>query len=146
MPGPRRKARIAALQALYEADVAGHAASQALDNVLAEQPLDDEASGFARELVKGVADNRERIDAIISRYATVFPLNQVSAVDRNILRLAMYESLIDNRTLVRVAINEAVEIGKLFGSESSPRFINGVLGSAVREERPSGEGAADGGA
>lgn len=142
MPGPRRKARIAALQALYESDLTGHPVDRALESVLTEQSLDDNATRFAKELVQGVEDNLQRIDAVISKYATAFPLNQVSVVDRNVLRLAIYEALIDNRTLARIAANEAVELGKLFGSDSSARFINGVLGAALREHRVGDEGGA----
>ncbi len=132
MPGPRRKARIIVLQALYEADLTGHPMTPVMDRLLQEEGLPDEPAAFARDIAKGITDNRERIDSTISRFATAFPLNQVSAVDRNILRIAIYEGLVDNKTPVKIAINEAVELGKLFGSESSSRFINGVLGSALQ--------------
>jgi N utilization substance protein B len=76
-----------------------------------------------------VQDNREKIDDTIRQTAPAWPLDQVAAVDRNILRLAIYEILIDNRVPMRAAINEAVELAKEFGGENSPKFINGVLGS-----------------
>ncbi|MDO8472790.1 MAG: transcription antitermination factor NusB [Dehalococcoidia bacterium] len=144
MAGPRRKARIVALQALYEADLTGHPLDKALECILEEEVLPEDSAEFARELARGVFQNKEQIDAVIAKYATAFPLNQVPAVDRNIIRLAIYESLIDNRTPRKIAINEAVEMGKSFGSDSSHRFINGVLGAALapekaKDELPSGE-------
>lgn len=92
-------------------------------------PASQDASRFALELVNGVLANKETIDKTISDTAPAFPLEQMAAVDRNILRLAIYELLIDNRVPMRAAINEAVELAKEFGGENSPRFINGVLGS-----------------
>lgn len=130
MPGSRRKSRIIALQALYEADLTGHSLSSSLDSLLGEEELPEGVAEYARELAHGVLQNRERLDGTIVRCATAFPLAQIPAVDRNIMRIALFEVLIDRRTPVKVAINEAVEMAKTFGSESSPRFINGVLGSA----------------
>ena len=92
-------------------------------------PASQDASRFALELVNGVLANKETIDKTIRDTAPAFPLEQMAAVDRNILRLAIYELLIDNRVPMRAAINEAVELAKEFGGENSPRFINGVLGS-----------------
>jgi len=92
-------------------------------------PASQDASRFALELVDGVLTNKEAIDKTIRDTAPAFPLDQMAAVDRNILRLAIYELLIDNRVPMRAAINEAVELAKEFGGENSPRFINGVLGS-----------------
>jgi N utilization substance protein B len=129
MAGKRHKARALALMALYERDVAGHDAVVVLERLLAEEPLPQEAAQFARELVQGVVQHQERLDAVIRSKAPAWPLEQIPAVDRNILRLALYEMLIDNRVPIRAAINEAVELAKQFGSESSPRFVNGVLGS-----------------
>jgi len=143
MPGPRRKARMAALQALYEADLAGHALDKALDNLLEDVSLPLDAVQYARELAHGVQEHKQQVDAVISRYATAFPLNQISAVDRNILRLAIYEALIDNKTPVKVAVNEAVEMAKAFGSDSSSRFVNGVLGAALQSDRAQAQRLAD---
>ena len=84
---------------------------------------------FALELVNGVLDNKDAIDKTIGDTAPAFPVDQMAAIDRNILRLAIYELLIDNKVPMRAAINEAVELAKEFGGENSPRFINGVLGS-----------------
>ncbi len=131
MAGKRRKARIAALKALFEADSVGHAADQILERHSQELSLPDDAAEFARHLVRGVIDNRERLDEMICKSAPAWPLDQVAAVDRNILRLAIYEIVIDNKVPMRAAINEAVELAKEFGGEASPIFVNGVLGSVA---------------
>lgn len=129
MPGRRRRGRIIALKALYEADAVGHDPQKILNRVLEEKPPPAEVADFARELVSGVLAHRERIDQMIHEKAPAWPLEQVAVVDRNILRLAIYEILVDNRVPVRAAINEAVELAKAFGGESSPKFVNGVLGA-----------------
>lgn len=131
----RRRARITAFKALYEADTAGHPTEQVIARLLEEYSLPPEAEEFARELVTGVERNREQIDEIIQRYAPAFPISQLSPVDRNILRLAIFEILFDNKVPVAAAINEAVELAKKFGSDSTRRFVNGVLGSVARERR-----------
>ncbi len=131
MAGKRRKARVAALKALFEADSVGHPADQILERFSQEVYLPDDAVEFASHLVRGVIDNRERLDEIIRKNAPAWPLEQVAAVDRNILRLAIYEIVIDNRVPMRAAINEAVELAKEFGGEASPKFVNGVLGSVA---------------
>jgi len=118
-----------ALQALYEADSAGHEAEEVLARLLSEAEISEDNVNFARDLVRGVARNKEKIDAHISRFAPAWPIAQIPVIDRNILRLAIFEILLDNKVPVKVAINEAIELAKLFGSDSSPRFVNGVLGS-----------------
>jgi N utilization substance protein B len=100
-----------------------------LTRLLAEARLSEENAAFVRELVSGVIENREEIDRNIQSFAPAWPIGQVPAVDRNILRLAIFEVLLDNKVPVKVAINEAVELAKMFGSENSPKFVNGVLGS-----------------
>ncbi len=129
MAGQRRKARTLALKALYEIDSVGHKADGILSRILAGGGLSEENNTFVRELVSGVSRNKEKIDQNITNFAPAWPIEQLPVVDRNILRLAIFEILLDNRVPVKVAINEAVELAKTFGSESSPRFINGVLGS-----------------
>ncbi len=129
MTGSRRRARALALQALYEIDSVGHKAEEILDRLLAEQPLSEENNSFVRELVSGVIQNRENIDQSIIKFAPAWPLEQIPLIDRNILRLAIFEILLDNRVPIKVAINEAVELAKNFGGDSSARFVNGVLGS-----------------
>jgi len=127
--GGRRKARTLALKALYEMDVAGHDPLQVLERLIGEEGAVGEAADYARHLVQGVLAHRQHIDKVIRRRAPLFPLEQLSPVDRNILRIAIYEVLIDNKVPVRAAINEAVELAKRYGNDSSPRFVNGVLGS-----------------
>jgi len=127
--GIRRKARTIALQVLFEVDSVAHDAEQALERLSAEDSLPEEGANFARELVTGVLTNRERIDNMIQSHAPAWPVAQLAAIDRNILRLAMFEILLNNKVPVKVAINEAVELAKTFGSENSPKFINGVLGT-----------------
>ena len=100
-----------------------------LTHLLAGQYLSEENSIFVRELVSGVIRNREKIDQHIQSFAPVWPIEQMAVIDRNILRLAIFEVLFDNKVPVKVAINEAVELAKRFGSESSAKFVNGVLGS-----------------
>ena len=129
MPGKRRKARVLALQALFELDTVGHPPEQTLARLVEEMAVLDEALRFAVELTDGVLQNRESIDHLIADTAPAFPLDQIAAIDRNILRLAIYEVVIDNKVPMRAAINEAVELAKEFGGETSPKFINGVLGA-----------------
>jgi N utilization substance protein B len=137
MTGLRRKARIVALQALYESDCTSHKPDGSLNRLAEEQSLPESALEFARELVNGVLKHKKKIDAMIRSHAPSWPVEQLSVVDRNILRLAIFEISIDNRVPLKAAINEAVELAKLFGSESSSRFINGVLGaiSQMKENR-----------
>ncbi len=129
MTGERRKARVLALQALYEVDSVGHEVEGVLNQLLAKERLSEENASFTRELVSGVIQNKEKIDENIQSLAPAWPLEQIPVVDRNILRLAILEILLDNKVPVKVAINEAVELAKTFGSDNSPRFVNGVLGS-----------------
>lgn len=129
MVGMRRKARILALQALFEVDAVGHETSAVVNSLLADSDLSGENRQFVHELVAGVLQNHENIDQNIQRFAPAWPIEQIPIIDRNILRLAIFELLIDNRVPVKVAINEAVELAKLFGSERSSKFVNGVLGS-----------------
>jgi len=129
MAGERRKARMLALQALYEVDSAGHKAEETLTRLLDGERLSEENAAFIRQLVSGVIQNKAKIDHTIKSFAPAWPIEQIPAVDRNILRLAIFEILLDNRVPVKVAINEAIELAKTFGSDNSPKFINGVLGS-----------------
>ena len=131
MEGSRRKARELALQALYEISTAGHEVEEVLPRLLAGERLSEENASFTRALVRGVIQNKNRIDENISSYAPAWPIEQMPVIDRNILRLAIFEILIDNNVPVKVAINEAVELAKLFGSDNSSKFINGVLGSVM---------------
>ena len=129
MAAPRRLAREVALQALYEMDVGGHNPHAALERLIREERLRGELAEFARTLLNGVLERRAEIDAIIERAAPRRPTEALAAVDRNVLRIAIREFLVDNLTPVSAAINEAVDLAKKYGSENSGKFVNGVLGS-----------------
>lgn len=129
MVGMRRKARAVVLQALYEIDSTGHSPEAVLAYILAHETLKEEDANFIQELVSGVIENKEKIDLSIQNFATAWPMAQISLIDRNILRIAVFELLIGENVPVKVAINEAVELAKRFGSDNSSRFVNGVLGS-----------------
>ncbi len=133
----RRRARIAALQALFEIDCVHHPPGVVLQQRLDSLGLPEEGQEFARRLVQGVLANQERLDKLISDYAPEWPVEQMAIIDRNILRIAMFEFIVDGSTPPKVAINEAVELAKTFGSDSSRRFVNGVLGSLVNDYLPS---------
>lgn len=126
---PRHRARITALQCLYEIDLTGHDPLAALEERLAEEPLPREAQDFALHLLAGVTGHRAALDQIVRQIAPEWPLEQVAVVDRNVLRLAAFELLYASDTPRKVAINEAIELAKLFGGENSARFVNGALGT-----------------
>jgi len=129
MTGTRHKARMLALQALYEVDSVARRPETVIERLLAEADLSLEISEFSRSLVSGTLKNKDEIDRHIQKYAPAYPVEQLAIIDRNILRLAIFEILFDNKVPVKVAVNEAVELAKAFGSGSSAKFINGVLGS-----------------
>jgi N utilization substance protein B len=131
----RRRARAIVLQTLYELDFTNHQLKAALEARFEEYLLPEAAEGFARSLTMGVQAYRTYLDSVVSDLAPEWPIDQIAAVDRNILRIAVYELLFDSEIPPKVAINEAVELAKMFGSESSPRFVNGVLGSLVSRDR-----------
>ena len=127
----RRKARRALLQVLYEVDTSGHSLEESLGWVTEQAHLDKNGSSFIRHLAEEVIAQRDDLDIEIQRYAQSWPVEQLSPVDRNILRIAIYEVKHGQGVPLQVAINEAVELAKRFGGESSPRFINGVLGAVA---------------
>ncbi len=137
----RHFARSIALQSLYEWDFLGKDPKK-LDEI-AKRNLTDLAKGlkdtdFVYELINGVKKHIDKIDKIISKAAPQWPLDQIGAVDRNVLRLGMYELLFGDKNAVppKVAINEAIELAKAFGQESSGRFVNGVLGTIYKQISP----------
>ena len=130
----RTRARGTALQALYEIDMAGHPPVQVLEERLEDEQYSDILAEFIRLIVFGVFPLREQLDQVIARYAPEWPLDQIAAIDRNILRIAAWEFTAGGITPIKVAINEAVELAKAFGSDSAPRFINGVLGSLAEHQ------------
>jgi len=139
MPGTRRKARTVALQSLYEVDCVGHDAGETLSRLLEERELFHDGAGFARQLVQGVMANRDKIDSTIQAYAPAWPVDQMAVIDRNVLRLAIFELLFNNKVPPKAVINEAVELAKAFGSDNSARFVNGVLGSVLASTQNKGK-------
>ena len=127
----RRKARAAALQTLYELACTRHSIDDVLGERIVQAGLGEDAAGFARTLVTGVLENTRALDRQIAQHAPEFPLDQMAVIDRTILRMALWEAGIGRITPLKVAINEAVELAKDYGSDSAPRFINGVLGAAA---------------
>jgi N utilization substance protein B len=143
----RRQARIIALQTLYEVDTSRHLPDDVLqrnldepvsENLNAVASADTKVRDYGGSLVRGVLANRDQLDQLIEECAPSWPLDQMSRIDKNILRLAIFEILFDNRVPLKAAINEAVELGKRFGSDSSSRFINGVLGTVAATEQVRG--------
>jgi N utilization substance protein B len=134
----RHLSRSIAMQSLYEWDFLGKDKSK-LDEII-QKNIEEfgpglESHDFIKRLVGGVVENIEKLDKIISKSAPEWPLEQITIVDRNILRLGLYELLFGDRKEVppKVAINEAIELAKSFGGESSGKFVNGVLGTVYRE-------------
>ena len=134
---PRRFARSVALQSLFAADVRGRSwdgnGSQGAipDYDWLDEDIDRSVMEFADRLRHGVSDHRQGLDGLIGRFAPAWPVPQLPIVDRNILRIALFELLHNPATPRKAAIDEAVELAKVFGSDSSARFVNGVLGSVM---------------
>jgi transcription antitermination protein NusB len=139
---PRTRARSLALQVLYEVDLTEHLPGVVYEQRLGE--LDDdgqpqpgfspELAEFARQIIFGVLPLAGKLDETIARYAPEWPFDQIAAIDRNILRIATWEFAVSHETPIKVAINEAVELAKLYGADNAPRFVNGVLGSLADHE------------
>jgi N utilization substance protein B len=125
----RTRARSIALQALFEIDIAGHPPGWVIQHRIMDESLDEKMAEFAQEIVLGVWPIILELDQYIAEHAPEWPLDQVAIIDRNILRIALWELAVSDNIPVKVAINEAVELAKTFGSDSSSRFVNGVLGS-----------------
>ena len=130
----RTKIRSIALQVLYEVDITGHPPLLVLQQRIDEEPIDQSQEQFLREIVEGVFPIIQQLDDYIAQHAPEWPLDQVAIIDRNIIRVALWEFAISGSTPVKVAINEAIELAKMFGSESTPRFVNGVLGSLANRQ------------
>jgi len=135
---PRRRARNLALQALFEIDAVGHDPEMTMSYRFEDAQISKELEEFTRTLVWGVLRNRDEIDAVIREHASAWPVEEIAIIDRNILRIGIFELLHQAGTPPRVAINEAVELSKRFGSESTRRFVNGVLGVALTSFERSG--------
>lgn len=129
----RRKARTLALQILYEVDLTHHPVGEVITRHLEDEKLKSDSTAYLQLLVTGVLDDTESLDSLIHEHAPEWPVDQISVVDRNILRIAIFELTEVGKTPLKVAINEAVELAKTYGSDSAPRFVNGVLGSIASQ-------------
>ena len=130
MKGERRLARQLALQVLYEVDLVAHPVGEVLSQRFVDTELPPRVQSYSQKLATGVAQSRALLDDYIQAHAPEWPLEQVAIIDRNLLRIALYEFTLGG-VPVKVAINEAVELAKRYGSDSAPRFVNGVLGALV---------------
>ncbi len=140
----RSIARRASLQILYELDTTDHDMKAVLEVHMTERPEAYAVRQIIRRLVGGVIEHKAAIDVILQQYAPEWPINQVAVVDRNILRLAIYEHLLQNReTPIPVIINEAVQLAQLFGADQSHSFVHGVLGAITAEAKQKFEVAVD---
>ncbi len=137
----RHLARTIALQALFEWDFtnAEHDVLESLDYDQQEFAPDFDDQGFALNLVRQVVKNRREIDKLIVQFAPEWPLDQITMVDRNVLRIGIYELKVSQEIPPKVAINEAIELAKAFGGDASGKFVNGVLGSIYKEMMSKGE-------
>ena len=127
----RTKARSIALQVLYEVDISGHKPGLVLVGRFEHLKMDDSLKQFISQIVSGVIEFAAILDGFIIEFAPEWPLDQVAIIDRNLLRIALWEIAVYQKTPIKVVVNEAVELAKLYGSEGSSRFINGVLGGLI---------------
>ncbi len=131
----RRKGREIALQVLYQIDITGQDPERALETYYKHLNIEDEnAFSFGKELVRGVVAHREELDRIIQKYTPHWPLERMNLTDKNILRIALYEFLYRPDIPPVVSINEAIELAKIFGTDESPGFVNGVLDQIYKNE------------
>jgi N utilization substance protein B len=127
----QHRARILALQVLYEVDMSDHDWQVSLATHAEATEASDRVIAMASSIVDGVFTSLESVDELIVKYAPMWPLAQLSPVDRNVLRLALFEMMPGSDVPPKVVINEAVELAKEFGGAASSRFVNGVLGAAL---------------
>ncbi len=129
----RRGARVLAMQMMFEADFTRKPLDRILQRRLLEEEVPEPVGDYAEYLLRGAWEHRDEFDRMIAEAAPTWPLDQMARIDRNIMRLAMYEMLYSPEVPIRAAINEAVELAKEFGSDASRRFVNGVLGTIASE-------------
>jgi len=136
----RHLARVVAMQSLYEWDFhdGGRDAVKIMDRNLLEFAPKLNEKEFARSIVTGVIEHQAEIDAAITKFAPDWPLPKITTVDRNVLRIGTYELMFNFEIPSKVAINEAIELAKTFGGESSGKFVNGVLGAVYRNQLSDG--------
>ena len=136
MKRERRQLRNLIIQALYEIDTVDHPPEEVIARHLDQnENLSDDGSKFLKYFIEGVLSTTPELDRVIATFAPEWPVNQLAVLDRNILRMALWEIVLYNETPIKVAINEAVELAKRFGSDSSARFVNGVLGTLADHEQ-----------
>jgi N utilization substance protein B len=156
--GKRRKAREMAIQMLYQAEVGDSPLAQVLElfevphdgdgdegaaDAAAKKPVTSPAAlAYARKLASGTVEHGDQIDELIRRHAENWRLERMPAIDRNILRLAIYEMLFERKVPKIVIVDEAIELAKKFGSEHSSRFVNGLLDGVLKSEQTAVEGSA----
>jgi N utilization substance protein B len=127
----RTRARSISLQVLYEVDISGHKPGKVLEEHFRRSKIENSHKKFISQIVAGVTTYKNVLDEFIADFAPEWPLDQVAYIDLNLLRIALWEIAVYKNTPVKVVINEAVELAKLYGAEGSPRFINGVLGGFI---------------
>ena len=137
MANVRHRARVVAMQALYELDVTGHELEPTVERRLSDESLPGDAADFAARIVRGAWDRRDYLDGVIEQAAPNWPIYQMPAIEKAILRLAIWELLLNDKDAApaKAAINEAVELAKHYGGENSGRFVNGVLGTVVTQRQ-----------
>ncbi len=122
------------MQALYELDMTNHKVGDVISTSLSTSSLSEELKDFSQRIVSEIYPIRDTLDEIIEEHAPEWPVDQISSIDKNLIRIALWEFAIFCETPLKVAINESIELAKEYGSDSSPRFINGVLGSLASKE------------
>lgn len=129
----RSKSRSLALQTLFEIDLTKHHIDDVLGHLMVESDLDENHLKFAREIVFGVLDKKKQIDSLIAECATEREVGDLSSLDRSVLRMGILELLDFSDTPPKVVVNEAVELAKIYGSDNSYKFVNGVLGAVLQK-------------
>ena len=129
----RSKSRSLALQTLFEIDLTKHHIDDVLGHLMVESDLDENHLKFAREIVFGVLDKKKQIDSLIAECATEREVGDLSSLDKSVLRMGILELLDFSDTPPKVVVNEAVELAKIYGSDNSYKFVNGVLGSVLQK-------------
>lgn len=129
----RRDTRQIILQILFQMDFTKIGPDEAIEYMLEEHEINEDELNFIKEIVYGTNENIINLDKEITKYTKGWTIDRLPNIDRSILRMSTYELLYKNDTPVKVVLNEAIELAKLFGSDDSPKFINGVLGSIVKK-------------
>lgn len=129
----RRETRQIILQILFQMDITKTEPKEAIEYMLEENEISEDELSFVKEIVYGTSENIAKLDKEISKYIKGWTINRLSNVDRSILRMSTYELLLAKNVPIKVVLNEAIELAKIFGSNESSKFINGILGSIVKD-------------